>query len=100
MTEEDKLHTAQNFITWKLKKTARTKTTAITWVQDKTDPKAGIYRLTVYADGTRDVFTFTTDELTKWYDSWRWETRFLKRVREILAETGVRECKRQPLPER
>ncbi len=94
MIEEDKLHTAQDFITWKLQKTARTKTIAITWIRDRTDPAAGIYRLKVYAGAKKAVFTFTQDELTKWYDSWKWEMRFLRRVKEILAGIGVRECKR------
>ena len=100
MIEENKLHTAQDFITWKLQKTARTKTIAITWVRDKTDPTGEIYRLTVYAGAKRAVFTFTKDELTKWYDSKKWEMRFLKRVQEIFAEIEGRECKRQRLPAR
>ena len=86
MTEENRLHTAQDFITWKLQKTAKTKTIAITWIRDKMDPSAGIYRLTVYAGAKKAVFTFTKDELTKWYDSWRWEARLLRKVQEILAE--------------
>ena len=88
MIEEDKLHTAQDFITWKLQKTAKTKTIALIWIRDKIDPSAGIYRLTVYAGAKRAVFTFTKDELTKWYDSKKWEMRFLRRVQEILTKTG------------
>ena len=94
MTEEDKLQIAQGFITWKLLKTARTQTIAIAWIRDKTDPAAGIYRLKIYAGERNAVFTFPKDELTKWYDSWKWEMRFLRRVREILGEIGVRKCRR------
>jgi hypothetical protein len=85
MTEENRLHTAQDFITWKLQKTAKTKTIAITWIRDNAKP-AGIYHLKVCAGAKKAVFTFTKDELTKWYDSWRWETRLLRKVQEILTE--------------
>ena len=100
MTEEDKLHTAQDFITWKLQQKASTKIIAFTWIRDKMDPTGEIYRLTVYAGAKRAVFTFTKDELIIWYDSKKWEMRFLRRVQEILAEIEGRECKRQRLPAR
>jgi len=69
MTKAEKLHTAQDFTTWMLQKTARTKIIAFTWIRDEMDPVVEIYRLTVYAGAKRAVFTFTKDELTKWYDS-------------------------------
>ena len=100
MTEEDKLYTAQDFIIWKLQKMDRRKTIDISWIRDKTDLASGTHRLKVFAGTKKVVFTFTTDELTKWYDYWKWEKIFLRRVQEILAEIGVRECKRQPLPAR
>lgn len=100
MTEVEKIHTAQDFITWKLQKTAKTKMISLIWIRDKMVPAGEIYRLKVYAGAKRAVFTFTKDELTKWYGSWKGEMKFLRRVREILAEIEGRECKRQRLPAR
>jgi hypothetical protein len=90
MTKAEKLHTAQDFIAWELQKTAKTKTITLIWSCGRIDPTGEIYRLAIFTDAKRTNFTFTKDELTKWYGSKKWEIKFLRRVREILAEMGER----------
>jgi hypothetical protein len=86
MTEAEKLHNVQHFITRELQKQGADRVGALTWEQTPQDRVTNIHRLVLFLGGEKSIFTFTEYELLDNYGSKQWEKQLQSHVNAVRTE--------------
>jgi len=86
MTKAEKLHTAQDFITWELQKKATDRVDALSWKQTPQDRATKFHRLVIFRGGKKSTFTFTEYELLEDYGSKQWEKQLRGHINDMMIE--------------